>query len=237
MDNRKNSFSTMRSKIDSRKNHSKLNVSSLNHSELLETIYKNRIKKKILTKFPETLNDKSKKKVKFLPELSLHLDSNWKDIFNTHRVLNIRIHNAGQSTAYNVILEIYTTPIEIIKRGPSLGDEQHFQERKHILVDTIYPNEDILVPLYSPGLVLYGALFEPYFLMCYDVLLDPKENIVIDEQNNSLNEYLITSAQNNRKMLYIPPLLDAPILNNQKSDYKRVNISSKFRKTNLKRRK
>lgn len=212
----------------------KIDVKNLNSSELLSTILKERTKERINTKFPMTLNGKHKKKTKQLPKLHISVDENWREIYSRTKTLNIKIYNAGESPAYNAFLEIYTTPTEIIKRGASLSTLGHFQQRTIHPFQTIYPNKEVLIPIYSPGLIFYGALFEPYFFMCYDILQDPKTNIQITEYTEELNEHLINSALENRKLLYLEPVLISTLQEN-KPTYEKVKELNKH-KLNLKAR-
>lgn len=220
---------------DSRISSKKLNIKNLDNTELLSTIFKKRTKKSISTKFPATLNGDSTKKVKYLPELEISVEDNWKEIYKRDKVLNVRVFNAGQSAAYNAFFEIYTTPTELIRRGASLTIKGHFQKRTVRALETIYPGKEILIPIRSPGYSLYGTLFEPYFFMCYDILQDPKVKVEITESTNELEEYLINIASENRKLLFLEPIL-SPTIKEVNPKNIRMRDYSRLRKMNLRAR-
>lgn len=210
----------------------KLNIKGLDSSELLSTIFEKRSKSKIKTKIPMTLNGKTKQKTKNLPELHISLDDNWREIYKNEKKIDVKIYNAGLSPAYNAFLETYTTPKDLIRRGASLSTIGHFQERTFQKLETIYPDSEVSIPIFSPGYVLYGTLFEPYFFMCYDMLQDPKPNIQITESTDNLLNYLIDSALEDRKLLYLEPRKSS-ILYRQKPFPGQINDLSKYRNINI----
>ena len=195
----------------------------------LKELLKNRKVAKVKNKFSETLDGTAKKKTKDLPELTVILDKYWQESRQTSQytqnaplysnammiersrsrrqyTLSIRVQNNGRAPAYNPIVEIYATPFETIARGPIREHDTKFTSRRIVIPDTIFPGQEVSINIAGPSsLILYGLFFEPYFIACYDVLLDPKVKVDLNQDNDLLPHYLSTLAMENRKLLYIKP--------------------------------
>ena len=210
-----------------------------NEKKILNNFLEKRKFTKIVTKFPETIDGLKKKEKKNLPELNLYLDDKWREIFNSQGKLEVRIHNSGVSPAYNAFVEIYQTPFALVGQGPILTHNKKFSEKKYITLDTIFPNQDVFVSIHTSPFYLLGMLYEPYFLNCYDILQDPKQNVNLEMNNNLLEAYLSLEASHNRKMLYIPRIRSNVLELNDyiKSKIRLKKYRRKFKKSNYKRRK
>jgi hypothetical protein len=199
-------------------------------ADFLKKLLKNRKVTKIKNSFSGTLYGSEKDKVRELPELIVVLDKYWQQesrqtgpyIERVHLYsnammiarsrsrpkfsLSIKVQNNGLTPAYNPIVEIYATPLETIARGAVSKHNTKFTSRRIVIPDTIFPGQEVSIDIIGPSsLVLQGLLFEPYFISCYDVLLDPKVQVNLNQDNDLLEEYLSSLAMENRKLLYIKP--------------------------------
>ncbi len=208
----------------------KLRSKEQNTSEFLEKLFSTNPHNKIKTTLPPTLEDgKDQKNVRNLPVLSVDLAPNWEYIFKTHRRLNVRIRNEGQTPAYNAILELYSTHM---KSRYFRYKKNKFRYRNHFALETIFPNQNIEISLFSSDYSAVFAMFlDPHFMMCYDVLLDPRQNVNFDESSHVSQVKLKQLAQNNRKMLYVDSLIT---LSEKKPIVKTNKIFRNLKRTNLK---